>query len=93
MSPETLFIPIVVVSLLVGLVVARWWVVLTPVALLVALVVGVAVMGSENSDGEGGWFVTLFVGAFLALFAVCGLLVGVVWGRLIRERRARPTSG
>jgi hypothetical protein len=86
---ELVIIPMFAVSLIIGLAVARWWVVLTPVAVLILVAAGVAVAGGDNGDGTPNWQIAAFVVGYLALFAVGGLLVGVLLAPLLRERQAR----
>lgn len=84
-----LFLSIFTVSLVVGVAVARWWIVLAAPVLLFVWVVAVAVSGGENSDGMPDWLLTLYVGAFLGIFSICGLVLGVAWGKFFRERWGR----
>lgn len=93
MTIEELAIPIAATSLLIGIAVPRWWIVMAAPLLLTVWVVAAAVLGGENSDGMPDWLVTLYYGAFFALFSTCALVLGVVWGKFVRERWSRARTG
>jgi hypothetical protein len=78
-------------STLLGVAVARWWLVPVPFVLCALWTVGAAVAGGVDGDGMPYWEIALFVGGFLAFAAALGLTAGVIWGRWLRERGAWPT--
>lgn len=75
------------VSVLIGVVVARWWVVPVPLAAVGLWVAGAALFVGEDREGTDVWVVALFFGGFFAAASAVGLSVGVLCGKWLRRRR------
>jgi hypothetical protein len=77
---------VLVVSVVVGVAVARWWIVPVP-PILVAVWVLIAALGGDTERETDPWVFALFYGGFVGLICITGLSVGVIWGRWLRDRR------
>jgi hypothetical protein len=73
-------------AVVVGAVVAQWWVVPLPLMAATAWVVVAAALGGEDRDGMPVWQLAAFFGAMWAGAGMMGLSLGVVLGRLARDR-------
>jgi hypothetical protein len=80
----------VLMTLLAGCLIARWWVALIPVVLGLLLIVGVTANGGEAGDGiaSGTWAVAVAVVA-LAIVLLLALGVGLRRAGRVLSRRSR----
>jgi uncharacterized RDD family membrane protein YckC len=83
--PELVFASFAAV--VVGAVVARWWLVALPLVAALAWTGYAAAFSGEDSDGMPVWQITLAIGGALAFMLAVALTAGVVVGRWWRARR------
>jgi hypothetical protein len=83
--PELVFASIAAV--VVGAIVARWWLVALPLVGAVAWTGYAAAFSGADSDGMPVWQITLAIGGALAFVLALALTAGVVVGRWLRAGR------